>query len=140
VKRVLVLCGLVLLAAFAAFAQKIEKPTLTPKPLTDSQQAMIREGIAHHDAKEYDKAIAKYEAVLKDNPDATLALYEMALSQYTKGDKTKAVETSLRGSKYRSQELALFYGTIANVIDDAGKPKDAIKLYNDALKLSEERA
>lgn len=134
-KRVLVLCALVLLAAFSVSAQKIEKPTLTPKPLTDSQQAMIREGIALHDAKEYDKAIAKYQTVLKENPDATLAIYELALTQYTKGDKTDAVETALRGSKYRSPELALFYGTIANAIDDAGKPKDAIKLYNDALKI-----
>lgn len=113
-------------------AQKISKPTLTPKPISDAQKAVIQEGIRLHDLKQFDAAIAKYQQVLAENPDATFAIYELALSYYTKGEGEKAIETAVRGSKYKSQELPLFYGIIANVIDDVGKPKEAIKIYRDA--------
>ncbi|MDM7924031.1 MAG: tetratricopeptide repeat protein [Pyrinomonadaceae bacterium] len=136
-KRTIFLSCIIVLASLSALAQSfdIKKPTLTPKSITDSQTETIRAGIALHDAKKYDEAIEKYETVLKESPDSTLALYELALTYYAKGEKYKAAETSLRGSQYKSQELPLFYATIANVIDDAGKPKDAIKLYRDALKI-----
>ena len=116
----------------AAFGQKIEKPKKFPAPATDSQQKLINDGIALHDAKKYDEAIALYDKVLAENPDSTMALYEKALSLYTKGDKTKAVETAYLGTKYISDQLALFYGTIANALDDSGKADEAIKIYRQA--------
>ncbi len=124
----------VIIAAFvfSAFGQKIEKPKKFPTPATDSQQKLINDGIALHDAKRYDEAIALYDKVLAENPDATMALYEKALSLYTKGDKAKAVETAYLGTKYISDQLALFYGTIANHLDDSGKPDEAIKIYRQA--------
>ena len=116
-------------------AQKIAKPTLTPKPPTEAQELLINQGIAFHDSKKYGEAIAKYEQVLAENPDCTLAIYELSLTLYTKGDKVKAMETANRGSKYKSDQLALFYGMMANVIDDVGKSEEAIKIYRDAIKL-----
>jgi tetratricopeptide (TPR) repeat protein len=124
-------------AVVGHFGQKIEKPTLTAKPLTDHQLALIEEGIALHKQKKFDAAILKYELVLGENPDATGAMYEKALSLYTKGEKEKAIETAVLGSKYRSEELPLFYLVIANVIDDAGKPKEAVKIFRDAIKILE---
>ena len=123
--------------AFTVTAQKIERPTLTPKPSTAEQDALIREGIALHDKKDFDGAIAKYKHALVDNPDNTFALYELAMSYYSKGSKADALETSLKGSKYRSEELPLFYGIIASVVDDAGKPDEALKIYRDAIKILE---
>lgn len=131
-KKYLFFVAVVLSLAAPAYAQKIAKPTLTPKPATDAQKAVIQEGIRLHDQKQFDAAIAKYQQVLAENPDSTLAIYELALSYYTKGEGEKAIETAVRGSKYKSQELPLFYGIIANVIDDVGKPKEAIKIYRDA--------
>lgn len=129
-------CTLVLLLfASSLAAQKIEKPTLTPKPATPQETEIIRQGIDLHDKKDFDGAIAKYKQVIATNPDNTLALYELALSYYTKGDKTNAIETAVKGSKYRSDELPMFYGIIANVIDDVGKPDEAIKIYRDAINI-----
>lgn len=118
-----------------AFGQKIEKPTLVPKPASDEQAALIRQGVALHDKKDFDGAIAKYKAVLAENPDCTLALYELSISYFEKGDKTNAMETAVKGSKYRADELPLFYGTIASVIDDNGQPEEAVKIYRDAIKV-----
>jgi tetratricopeptide (TPR) repeat protein len=124
-------------ATVCHFGQKIEKPTLTAKPLTEHQRSLVEEGIGLHKQKKFDAAILKYELVLGENPDATVAIYEKAISLYTKGEKEKAIETAVLGAKYRSEELPLFYLVIANVIDDAGKPKEAVKIFRDAIKILE---
>lgn len=134
-KKRIVLLLLVVLTAAATFAQKLEKPSLNPKADTPAQQQVIRDGTKFHDLKQYDEAIKRYETVLVENPDSTLALYELAMSQYTKGEKQKALDTALRGSKYRSSELPLFYMVIGNVMDDLGKPDDAVRLYKDAIAI-----
>ena len=133
-----ILGSALLLSLFiCANAQRIDKPTLTPKPCTDSQTLVIQQGVGLHDQKDFDGAIAKFNKVLQENPDCTTALYELSLSYYQKNDKTKAMETAYKGSKYRSNDLPLFYQMIANVIDDVGKPDEAIKIYFDAIKMLE---
>lgn len=131
-KTNLYLVAVVLLLALTASAQKLSKPKQMPNPETAAQRATIQQGIELHDAKKYDEAIAKYLAVLEENPDSTLAMYELSMSYYSKGDKVKAKEMAFRGAKYISDDLALFYGTIANILDDEGRPEEAIKLYRDA--------
>jgi tetratricopeptide (TPR) repeat protein len=135
VKRRLILLSLLVLAASTVFGQKIAKPTLTPKEETPAQREMIEDAIKKHDLKQYDEAINRYQQVLDVNPDSTLAMYELCMSLYSKGEKEKALETSLRGSKYVSAQLPLFYMTIANVIDDLGKPDEAVRIYRDAVSI-----
>ncbi|MEO8647800.1 MAG: tetratricopeptide repeat protein [Acidobacteriota bacterium] len=131
---VLTIVSVIILAA-AVSAQKIAKPTLTPVDATESQRVLIEEGIRLHDKQDYDSAIKKYELVLAANPDCTLAMYELAMTLYTKGNTEKAVVMAVRGSKYRASELPLFYMTIANALDDVGKAKEAIEIYRDALAI-----
>lgn len=115
-------------------AQKIAKPTLTPTEATPAQKQMIQEGISLHDQKQYDQAISRYEQVLKENPTNDLALYEMAFSYYNKKDFPKAVELAYKLVQYRSNTGVLGYGLIANVLDDQGKPKEAVEIYQKAIK------
>lgn len=134
-KKSLLFLIIFLLSTFAASAQKISKPTLTPAPDTDERKAEIREGIELHDAKRYDDAITKYKSVLAENPDSVITIYELAMTYYTKGDQKNAMETAVRGSKYKSDSLPLFYGIIASVLDDLNKPDEALVIYKDALKI-----
>jgi hypothetical protein len=125
----------VLVLCVAGFGQKLVKPTLLSEPPTVEQQATIAEGIKLHDARRYDEAIAKYRSVLAENPACTNAMYELCMTLYAKGEKESAMELANRGSKYISDELPLFYGTMANILDDYGKPQEAINIYLEGLKL-----
>src|SRR5215204_3436815 len=133
--KLLSVVALSLTFSLSLAAQKIEKPTLTPKDCTDAQKQTVREGVSLHDAKKFSDAVAKYQQVITENPDCTLVQYELAMSYYSMGEKTKAMETAYRGSKYKSEDLPLFYMTMANIIDDVGKPGEAIKIYRDAIKI-----
>jgi tetratricopeptide (TPR) repeat protein len=134
-KKTILLYFLIGLFCATVAAQKISKPTLTPTEPNEAQKALIQQGIALHDAKKFDEAIAKYRQVLADNPDCTQAMYEMALSYFNKPDSEKALEISFKGTQYKSRELALFYGIIASIWDTQGKSLDAVKLYQDGIKL-----
>jgi len=123
-----------LVLSLTVTAQKISKPTLTPTVATAAQKQVINEGIKLHDLKQYDEAIKKYEQVLKENPSNDEALYEMALSYYTKKDSRNAVETAYKLIQYKSNVGLLGYGLIANVLDDSGKPKEALEIYQKAIK------
>jgi tetratricopeptide (TPR) repeat protein len=125
--------------ALAVFvpAQRLGKPTLTASKPTETQEKTLREGVVLHDAKKYDEAIAKYRSILADNPDCARAMYELAFSLDQKGDKREAIEVAYKGTKYISDDLALFYAFIANNLDDLGKSDDAIKIYRDGLKALE---
>ena len=136
-KKTLIAILFVCTLSFAAFGQKLGKPTLTSSPLTPAQQKTLQEGVVLHDSKNYVEAIAKYRSILAENPNATLAMYELAFSLHDKGDKLEAVELANKGTRYISDELPLFYLLMANNLDDLGKPDDAIKIYQDGIKYLE---
>lgn len=131
-KKLLAAVFTVCLFVIAASAQKLPKPTLTPKEPTSAQMATINAAVKLHDAKKYSDAIALYDKVLAENPDAVIAIYEKALSLYSAGEREKAMEVASLGAKYNSDTLALFYTLMANALDDVGKPDEAIKIYREA--------
>lgn len=121
-------------------AQKISKPTLVPTEATAAQKLLINEGIKLHDQKRYDEAIKIYQRVLKENSNNDQALYEMAFSFYNKKDLRSAVETAYQLIQYKSSMGFLGYGLIASALDDLGKPKEAVEIYQKAIKQLESDA
>lgn len=126
---------MLLFSAYAIAAQ-VESPKLMPVASTESQQRLIREGVALHDQGKYDAAIAKYEEVLKENPDNVEALYEVSWSYAARKDYQKSLEMAYRGARYNSNLLGRFYMRIGNNLDDLGDSKKAIEMYKAGIKLS----
>ena len=134
-KRILPIILLALLSFTPVVAQKIDPPRLTPTPATESQLALIKEGVALHDRGDYDGAIAKYEQVLRENPANDLALYELSFSYEMKTDYRKALETAYKGAQYKSDHLSHFYVRIGNNLDMLGEPRKAVEVYKQAIKI-----
>jgi tetratricopeptide (TPR) repeat protein len=134
-KNHLLIIALGIALASSVTAQKIEKPTLTTQPPTTAQSAAIHEGVRLADARDFDGAIAKYEAVIKENPDCAVAKYELAFALYNKGNRVRAEAVARNGARYRSDELPMFYTVLGNILDDGGKSAEAIELYQRSIDL-----
>ena len=134
-KTLILTFALVLLSLTSVAAQKISAPTLTSIPISESQKRLMDEGIALHDRGDFDGAIAKYEEVLKQNPNSDWAYYEMAFAYQMKGDFKKSLEIAYKGAQYKSDKVAGFYMLIGNDLDDLGESKKAVEAYRAAIKI-----
>ena len=136
-KKLLPALFIIVVMFASAFAQTIGKPTLIPAEPTAAQKQLIDAGARLHDEGRYDEAIANYDKVLQQNPTCVMAIYEKTLSLYYKKDFKQTLALAYEGIKYKSNEIPLFYGLIANVYDDQGNPQKAIELYKQGIGLLE---
>jgi tetratricopeptide (TPR) repeat protein len=134
--RMACLLGLFLMIASATLlgAEKLPKPDRIPAVSTQAQKALIAQGIALHDAGNFDGAIAKYEQVLADAPDVVEAMYELAFSHAGKQDCAKAMALARQGAQYQSALLPQFHMLLGNCLDDLGKRDEAVDVYKTAIK------
>ena len=115
-------------------AEKLPKADRIPAATTPAQSALIKEGIALHDAGNFDGAIAKYEQVLAAEPAAVDAMYELAFSHTGKKDCVKAMAVARKGAAYRSALLPQFHMLLGNCLDDMGRRDEAIDVFKTAIK------
>jgi tetratricopeptide (TPR) repeat protein len=138
-RKILTVC-LSLILIQTAIAQDLPQPKLTPVSTMEKHAPLIRQGVALHDQGDYDGAIRVYEEVLKENPDDTVALYEMAYSYSEKKDYKKSLEIAYRGAGYKSKQLFGFYVLIGNNLDNIGRAEDAVKTYRAGIKMFPEES
>ena len=108
-------------------------PTRQGAGSTPAQEEQIRQGAALHDQGKLGEAIALYEAVLKDNPNNTMAMYELAYSLLEQKEYARALALAARGTTYRSEQLPLFYDLMGSAHDLMGDPKKAIEVYSQGI-------
>ena len=118
-----------------AIVQAQPPPSRTPTPSTSSQDLAIGAGIQLHDQAKYDEAIARYQEVLKQNPDNVTALFELAFSYTAKKDYQKSLEAAGKGAEYRSDLLPMFYDVMGATFDAMGDPQRAIAAYKRGIEL-----
>lgn len=118
-----------------ASASTVPPPTKVPVPLTEAQEAKLQEGVALHDAARYADAVAVYEAILQENPDAAQALLEVCLSQLAAKKYESALADALRGAQFTSPWLGRFYALAGECYDQLGQPEEAVPQFEAAVKV-----
>jgi len=118
-KRIITLAFLLLPLTFFAQSEIIE---------------IVKEGIALHDAGKYDEAIVVYERALAIDKKSSLVHYEIGYAYYAKGAYKKAVKHMDKVIKNGEGHLKEAYAIKGSALDVLGKPKDAIKIYEAAIK------
>jgi len=126
--------SLALVLVANALAQKIETPTLTPSELTAAQQNVVRQVVVLRKEKKYDEAIQQITAVLAENPNSPIALYNAAFVYYLKPDYPKALETVHQAARYKSSVLRDAYTMMGSIYDDSKNPQKAVEVYQFAVK------
>jgi len=127
---------LLLLSPALLSAETLPKANRIPTPPTPPQGSLIRQGVALHDAGDYEGAIARYERVLAESPGVVEAMYEAAFSYVSNMNCAKAMTLAREGAQYKSSLLPRFHMLLGNCLDDLGKGDEAIDLYKDAIKLT----
>jgi tetratricopeptide (TPR) repeat protein len=123
-----------LFVAFAFAEEGLPEVTREPSPSSPAQQALVQEGVALHDAGDYDGAIRKYKQVLADTPNEVSALLEISLSYFEKKDYENALAFAKQGAEIKSGLLPGFYMTIGSILDETGKGQDALAIYKTAIE------
>ncbi len=120
----------------ARSAEKLPEPKRQASPLSDAQKILIKEGVALHDAGDYDGAIAKYKQVLAESPDEIVSMHELAYSYFEKKDYANALATARQGAEFKSPLLPRLYVMIVALsLNRSGKPAEARKTVEKALAL-----
>lgn len=95
----------------------------------------IENGIALHDEGQYLQAIKQYEKALKIDKKSALAYYEIALSHYALDNKKSALKYANKAFKSRGgQDMPMLYEMKGSLLDDMGKAKQAIKVYQKGIQ------
>jgi len=98
----------------------------------DDAKALLKEGIALHDAGKYDEAIAKYKEALKIDPEYSSAYHEISYSLFSSGRGKEAIA-------YLEKLLALdpksggAYDMLGSIYDDDKQPDKAVEYYKKGI-------
>ncbi len=120
----------------ASFVKTLVLALLIAVPAIANQDPRIAEGTALHDAGRYDEAIAKYLAILADDPSNGSASYELAYSYQAKGDYAKCIAVLKPLSGAESVLLPKILRSLGNCLDSSGDAPGAVAAYRTSLALA----
>jgi tetratricopeptide (TPR) repeat protein len=99
----------------------------------DKIQELVSQGTELHDQGKYDEAIIKYKSALELDKNSTLANYELSYTYMTIGKYPDAIKFSKKVIEQNSDNQHGAYLVLGSSLDLNGKPKDAIKVYEEGL-------
>jgi len=98
---------------------------------------LVKVGAQLHDSKDYNKAIQKYKQALSIDKKSPLANYELAMTYSEKGDFTLALKYANKVIRQKKEYVIPAYMVKGNVLDEQGRTRKSIKLFNKAIKETE---
>ncbi|MGB0403740.1 MAG: tetratricopeptide repeat protein [Salibacteraceae bacterium] len=103
----------------------------------EEETKIIKEGIVLHDNGNYKAAIKKYDKVLKINNTNMIAWAEKAYSLMEAKKYNQAIECCQKAIEIapKNEDISNLYTSYANVLDLVGKPRESLKIYEEAIDL-----
>jgi len=98
-----------------------------------TDDALFKNAIEFFDAGNIDQAVEIFNGLLKRNPKNPDVKYELALCYYSQGDYKKALSVLKKLKKENPNPRV--YAMCGNCLDDMGKTKDAMAMYDEGMKL-----
>jgi len=98
-----------------------------------TDNALFKNAIEFFDAGNIDQAVEIFNGLLKRNPKNPDVKYELALCYYSKGDYKNALSVLKKLKKECPNPRV--YAMCGNCLDDMGKTKDAMAIYDEGIKL-----
>ena len=98
---------------------------------------LVKVGAQLHDSKDYNKAIQKYKQALSIDKKSPLANYELAMTYSEKGDFSLALKYANKVIRQKKEYVIPAYMVKGNVLDEQGRTRKSIKLFNKAIKETE---
>lgn len=125
-----IICFLIAAISLTSFAgSKITK--VEDIPVED--RALIDLAVMKHDSGDYDGAIKDYDALIKKYPDFLALRYERAYSLYAAKRFDDAAKACRDITKKKGCDWSV-YVMWGSILDDAGDPNEAIKVYTKGIK------
>jgi Tfp pilus assembly protein PilF len=102
--------------------------------LAQNAKDFIKKGVDLYDNGKYKEAVEQYELALKIEPKNTTALYEMASTFVALEKYDDAIKYAEKVIKLKDGSGDLAYTILGTAYDMLGKPKKAIKAYEEGIK------
>lgn len=100
----------------------------------DSVQSIMMRGIDYHDNGQYDLSLIEYQKAYNLEPKNAFVNYEMALSHYYLGNKTRAEKFAKTASNEASENGLQAIILLGAIYDERGDHKKSIKMYREGIK------
>jgi uncharacterized protein len=102
-------------------------------PLINSGE-LIEKGVKLHDQEKYKEAVKLYLQIPKSDTNYHLALHEVLLSYFADSNYNACLPLIDEGVKYFPEKMFRWLNHKANVLDDMGKPQEALAVYDTLIK------
>jgi tetratricopeptide (TPR) repeat protein len=99
-----------------------------------SAEEFFKKGVELYDAGKFEDALVQYESALKILPNNSGIFYEMATTYVALQKFDKAIKYAEKVIKNKNGNEALAYAVLGTAYDMDGKPKKAIKAYENGVK------
>jgi tetratricopeptide (TPR) repeat protein len=123
-----------LFAVFLCFSCHLFLSAQENNPLINSAE-YIKKGIGLHDEGKYKEAIAAYSKIDRSDTNYYQALYEMAYSLSADSQLTEALKVCEAGLAKNNAYWPQLFTLYGNLLDDAGQPEKALRVYDSAIAL-----